>query len=288
MALALAGWGGLACGPTIGSGDGGGDGGGDGDSDVGPATTSAADASESDSMTPTADTGSPATTSPTGPDTTAGATSDTSNTTDADSTGGAGTCPIVPTSSCAEPFDCEAVSCGAFDSWIDPDGCVRAPCSTKGTCPDNGICFEPRAWGGCTPSAQTCQDRDGACTCTSTPDCGGTFCVPDGQAPPTACYDLDTEESCIDSGCGPFLEGRPVVTAGAGCLCDLAQSYCVWVRADATVTAAQPTAYANLVDGSVVVFDDAYDPPPAGYEPCASQAFPSPECLCAAMLPCAM
>ena len=81
--------------------------------------------------------------------------------------------------------------------------------------------------------------------------------------------------------------GRRVLTAGAGCACDLETPYCVWWSTTALV---QPdkTAYLRWEDDEVVVFPWLVDPPPLGWTACDALPFAHPGCACAENLPCAL
>jgi len=230
-------------------------------------------------MTADTSTTSDATGTTDGPSTTGDASSD---------TGEPGGCADVP-QGCSTPVDCQRQACGALGSWFDASGCLRAPCSLKGTCaaPDE-VCFQPAEWGLCASSGVSCEDVGGQCECSSDDDCGGEFCVPDDQAPPALCNALEGGPECSDAGCASAANVRPIVAAGESCLCDLGETRCLWVPPSASVTGGQATAYMHLETLAVEVFEDAYDPAPLGYIACADLDAPPPACECAAVLPCAM
>lgn len=190
---------------------------------------------------------------------------------------------------CAMPVDCDTFDCGTLGSRFDDAGCLWPPCSFKLNCPDGGVCFFPEEWGMCTPTGVMCREDDRVCECAMTDDCGGRMCMPAGVAPPTQCNLIDDENACIDRGCTASLDVRPIVDAGDGsCLCELAVPQCVWISPDATTERGDATPYYNLLSAQVVVFEDRIDPPPAGWIACDDLGASTPECDCAALLPCAM
>jgi hypothetical protein len=197
------------------------------------------------------------------------------------------TCEPTPLFSCSAPIDCGACPDDPM-SPIDADGCLRPRCRRDLPCPDGMVCFAPLTWGGCAGSGMWCEDdRRGVCQCGGTDDCGGAWCLPEGQAPPDACPDFGGEEACAEAGCGPFVLGRPILARPDGaCLCDLEEPHCLWAPDGASLDA--PQAYLDLLDGRVVAFPMTFDPPPLGWIACADLSDPPPACACAEVLPCAM
>ncbi|MEM6995603.1 MAG: hypothetical protein AAF721_34145 [Myxococcota bacterium] len=266
----------VGCGPTV-TGTSPADTGDDG-------TTTEADTTGTSAMSTTAT----PTSATVGPDDSTGTSSSPDDTTegpDSSDTDAPGLC--SEGLACSVPVDCEVQRCGALGSHFDEDGCRRPSCSLKSTCPDDGVCFYPDQWGLCAPSVVDCEEIDSTCVCSNSDDCGATICMPAGEAPTALCGDFTDEGSCVDAGCS-FIEGRPIVSAGDSCLCDLAEPRCVWMSPSTNATPGMATAYLNNLDQTVVVLDDGYDPPPAGYSRCDAIRFPPAECVCAMMLPCAM
>jgi hypothetical protein len=191
-----------------------------------------------------------------------------------------------PNFTCSTPIDCAAWSCGDLGSPFDADGCLRPSCETDGDCSPAEVCFTPIDWGLCHGSGLSCHDDPaGTCECIGDADCGGSYCVPENDAPPSSGCSGETEEACMDSGCMPE-GGRPITASGSACLCDLETLYCIWRQPGASV---QPgaTAYMRLDDLEVVAFSWQSDPPPLGWIACKDVAFPPPACICAENLPCA-
>ena len=193
-----------------------------------------------------------------------------------------------PRFQCSEPVDCSLVRCGELDSTFDEQGCLRLSCrSNASDCPEGQQCFTPMDWSSCTSSNISCREReDGPCVCAVTDDCGGAYCVPADQAPPLDGCDASSPDACIASGCRAPV-GRRVLTAGAGCACDLETPYCVWWPTTALVEP-DKTAYLQWEDDEVVVFPWLVDPPPLGWTACDALPFAHPGCVCAENLPCAM
>ncbi|MCA9720230.1 MAG: hypothetical protein H6713_39280 [Myxococcales bacterium] len=94
------------------------------------------------------------------------------------STTGAFECPDNPNYDCDEPIDCAQNSCGGLSDYFDDDGCLKQPCKMDSDCADGEKCYIGFQHDDCLSSAITCFKEQGACECSSTPDCGGAYCVP--------------------------------------------------------------------------------------------------------------
>ena len=191
-----------------------------------------------------------------------------------------------PAFTCSTPTDCAVWSCGDLGSPFDADGCLRRGCAVDGDCPPAEVCFTPADWGLCHGSGMSCHDSPrGTCECVSNPDCGGSYCVPETEAPPPGGCSSETPEACTDSGCTPE-GGRPITMSGTACVCELETFHCIWRQPGASV---QPggAAYMRLHDLEVVAFPWISEPPPLGWIACKDVPFPPPACVCAENLPCA-
>jgi hypothetical protein len=192
-----------------------------------------------------------------------------------------------PAFACNGPLDCDAWACGTPGSQVDETGCLRRSCTTDEDCLGTDVCHRPLDWGQCASSGTSCHDGPtGECECVSDPDCGGAWCLPADEAPPSEACEDTSPAACEASGCTSEL-GRPIVPVDASCLCDLETPHCIWLWEGAEL---QPgnTAYMRYEDQSVVVFPWSAQPPPLGWIACDDVAFPPPGCICAQNLPCAM
>ena len=222
-----------------------------------------------------------------GPSTTASDATDTIDPSVGDTTDTSGpVCPQTENFTCAGQVGCDGRPCADNPmSPIDEGGCLRPECP----CEDGMVCFTPADWGGCVGSEIFCSDDEtGQCLCGGTDDCGGSYCLPEGDAPTAACGSIVEEAECLDAGCSAFVQGRPITDRGGGaCLCDLEEPWCLWIDPGATALP-NPAAYVSAIDGRVLVFEATWDPPPFGWIACADMFDPPPECACAEVLPCAM
>jgi hypothetical protein len=70
--------------------------------------------------------------------------------------------------------------CGDVDSPFDEHGCLRPTCMSHEDCDGTDLCYRPLDFGGCASSDVFCDDDPTyGCTCMSTPDCSGAYCVPE-------------------------------------------------------------------------------------------------------------
>jgi hypothetical protein len=269
-----------ACGPSIGQpGD--------------DATASSGDDGSGTGMTGMTSVGEDSSVGPS-PSTTASPSSTASDATDTtdptvgdETTAGGFMCPQTEDFMCSGQYGCDGRPCADNPmSAFDANGCLRPSCP----CDAGMVCFTPADWGGCVGSEIVCGDdpKTGQCVCGGTDDCGGSYCLPEGEAPPVACGTFVDEEACLGAGCSAFVQGRPITDRGGGaCLCDLEEPWCLFVDPGATALP-NPAAYVSSIDGRVLVFEATWDPPPFGWIACAAHPDPPPECACAAVLPCAM
>lgn len=221
-----------------------------------------------------------------GPSTSASDATDTIDPSVGDETGPGPACPQSESFTCQGQVGCDGRPCADDPlSPFDEHGCLRPRCP----CDPGTVCFTPADWGGCASSSIFCEDDPtGVCVCGGTDDCGGSYCLPEGQVPTAACGAIMEEADCLDSGCTAFVQGRPITDRGGGaCLCDLEEPWCLFVDPGATALPGN-TAYVSAIDGRVLVFPATWDPPPFGWIACANHPSPPPECACAEVLPCAM
>lgn len=76
-----------------------------------------------------------------------------------------------------KPLDCEFYDCGAVDSPLDEQGCLRQECEQLELCTEGFVCHAPEDHGGCVTSDLNCNGNQDD-------DCGGHYCIPAELAPP--------------------------------------------------------------------------------------------------------
>jgi hypothetical protein len=191
-----------------------------------------------------------------------------------------------PAFGCSEPLDCEIWSCGDPLSQVDENGCMRRDCTDDRDCPSTHVCFRPFDWGVCASSNITCNEGPaGTCECISDPDCGGAWCIPNDDAPPSDGCDDSSPSACEASGCEAVF-GRPILASNGSCLCELQTPQCIWMSAETTVSPGNK-AYMRQSDLEVVAFPWSASPAPLGWTACEDLDFPPPACICAENLSCA-
>ncbi|MCH9681129.1 MAG: hypothetical protein K0V04_06840, partial [Deltaproteobacteria bacterium] len=173
-------------------------------------------------------------------------------------------CPPNPSFQCGVPFDCDEVSCGGPFSGVDEQGCVRPSCGGPEDCAAGEVCFTPFDYGGCASSGTFCEDIEGVCECGSTPDCSGSYCLPEDQAPSGACWGHQEEQSCLAAGCDHF---ELVTVFNDDCSCDLAVPACLGFANGAGASGA-PNAFFHVESQTVAVFSGDWIELPEGWDRC--------------------
>ncbi|MEM9456366.1 MAG: hypothetical protein AAGF11_19445 [Myxococcota bacterium] len=191
-------------------------------------------------------------------------------------TGLPGLCEDNPDFQCSEPFDCSAWNCGEDFSQFDADGCLRRACTGPDDCGADETCFFPFDFGGCASSGIACYEAEGACECVGTPDCGGGYCMPEGQVPSAQCLGQPDEGACSAAGCN-YFQTTIVITDACECLTD--QPICAWFPNDEKGGATAPNFFWHEDTQTVAMFGKDWFTLPAGWRPCSDPGAP-PACEC--------
>lgn len=208
-----------------------------------------------------------------GPTGTSGSATDTPSTgDDAASTGVSGQCPVTPDFQCSIPVECGEPGCGGPFNHFDEDGCLRPSCLGPGDCEAGEVCFFPIDHGGCASSGVSCFEEDGTCQCASEPDCGGGYCMPEGEVPSASCTDQPDEGACLDAGCSTF-ETVTVITDT--CECITGQPACLWFLDEGFGGADSPDYFWHEDTLTVAMFGVSWIEPPVGWRSCTEPGSPS-------------
>ena len=164
-------------------------------------------------------------------------------------------------SGCA--VDCEGFNdCGPLGEF-DADGCQRQRCGATDPCAAGEVCYQPELFGGCTGSASFCEMDEELmqCVCGGTDDCGGAYCVAEGDYPEPMAGPGGGAR--IENGCSPddgpakvFLFGTPDDTCESPLIKGTSVSITLY-DTDAPVTGAFPIGIQNSsLEGQGVYADD--------------------------------
>lgn len=190
-------------------------------------------------------------------------------------TGMALQCPQIPEFQCSTPPTC-LEGCGGPFSSFDEDGCLRPSCGGSDDCDAGQTCLFPQDYGGCASSGTFCSDGpDGECQCSSDPDCGGGYCLPDDEVPPLDCFGLPDEPSCVDANCSEF---HSVLQISDTCECLPDLPACL-LFLGGIGGSASPDFFWHEASGTVAMFGTSWAEPPVGWRPCSDPGAP-PACDC--------
>lgn len=184
-----------------------------------------------------------------------------------------------PAQMCGEiPLDCTEHNCGGLGSPFDADGCLRQACDGDNPCGADEVCFGDEL-AGCSPTVIGCDIEDGACECSSSDDCGGRYCYPEGEAPPADCGSFTDQASCLAAGCSDSVPATPMKLVDGACVCDAQAAICVWSPGGLGGLTI-PGPFFNIASQEVVLFFTTWTPPPYGWSNCDEPGAP-PACACA-------
>lgn len=198
-------------------------------------------------------------------------------TTDGTTTDGGPACQN-PAQMCGDvQIDCAEHNCGAIGSPFDAQGCLRESCDDT-ACGVGEVCFADES-AGCSPSVVQCGLVDGACECNMSEDCGGRYCYPEGEAPPTDCNAITDEAACVAAGC-QAVPADPSSIEDDMCKVTPPISVCVWFPGGGPGTGEPlPDAYYHQASQQVVLFHTRWDEDPYGWSNCLDLAGPD-ACEC--------
>jgi len=185
-----------------------------------------------------------------------------------------------PAHMCTIPVDCEEKNCGALGSPFDADGCLRRSCD-DGVCGPGEVCYVHDVGAGCSPTVEECFDGDDACVCNLKDDCGGHYCYPEGEAPPTDCHSITDKSTCLESGCSEWKEATTVSVVNQVCTCGAAVPACLWFPG-VPGSVDEPGLFYDVSTHQVVVFPQAWLDAPLGWAPCTGSPSEPAACACAA------
>lgn len=185
-------------------------------------------------------------------------------------------CADNPDFQCSAPIECGDSGCGGDFDHFDEDGCLRRTCTGPGDCDAGETCFFPADYGGCASSGIFCSDQDGVCQCGGDADCGGGYCMPEGQVPSAQCFGQPDEGACSAVGCN-FFQTTIVITDACECITD--QPMCVWFPDDEIGGASAPNFFWHEDTMTVAMFGKDWFTLPAGWRPCSDPGAP-PACGC--------
>ena len=201
-------------------------------------------------------------------------------------------CEGYPAHSCIATVDCASQPCGDLKPFTNK-GCLRTSCTSDDDCASGQSCFKAEDWGECASSTIFCDEDETTlqCSCGSTDDCGGAYCV-DTHAVPSICEQHTSADSCVANNhpeslyaCA-WLDAVQVDIKSKSCEATVPSGRCVAMYnvgdgcSENPNCGDYPRSYAQ--PGSEWILRNTADcgMEPLGWEQCA-EGSSEPACLCA-------